>query len=151
MKALTFSAIVALLFVTATALGGLLAGEGYGLPAKFSSTYKLEEFGLLVGVGRGIGSPVVYEWPVATLMRPGSTKVDVEVLNLNGVCPDGGSPVTIQVTSGDAMFKSDSTSLSAVLERESIFLILKIKITIKTNCAIDMSTPIVLVEIKATR
>ncbi len=149
MRALTFSAIVAVLFIVTAAIGGLLVEQGYGLPTRFSSVYKLSELGLLSGVGRETGNPVVYEWPIATLLKPGKTNVTVEVLGLDGRCPHGGSPVTIKLLTGGVEHVSNSTTVSIVLYRNSMFLVLKTQIEVNSNCVRGTSSsPLVTVNIE---
>ncbi len=151
MRALTFSAIVVVLFVLITAAGSFLIEQGYGLPTRFDTDYTLEELGLLAGVGKVEGRPVVYEWPVAILLRPGETRINIKIINFNGKCPNGGSPITIKVYANGVEYTSNTTSLSAVLNRNSIFLILKIRIVIKSNCVPETtSTPIVIEHIESS-
>ena len=150
MRARVFAAVVAVLFAATALASSVFVGRGYGLPSSFSSTYSLEELGLLAGVGRVSGRPVVYEWPIVTLLKPGKTDITVNIINLRFKCSSGERPVEIIVDASGSRYASNSTSLSVTLDRNSIFLIIKIKIIINSRCVTPVSTPLATVRITTT-
>ena len=147
MRASALAALVAAAFAAATAASALALAGGYGIPGGFAATYRLDQLGLLAGVSRITGEPVVYEWPVATLLKPGATRVEVSLVGLRGACPGGGAPASIQLTAGGAVYESDSARLVVVLERDSVFMVLKVRVLVRGECLpAAPGTPLVVVE-----
>jgi len=147
MRARAFAILVAMLFVIGSFAGTLTIRFGYGLPLRFHATYNLEALDILAGVGKELGKPVVYEWPITTLLRPGETYINITLLRFNVECSKSTSPVVITVYVGEKQFTSNGTSLSVSIKRDSIFFIAKIRVLINTNCTILPGTPSVYVEI----
>ncbi len=146
MRARAFAIFVAMLFVTGSLAGTLTIRSGYGLPSRFHAIYNLEALEILAGVGKELGKPVVYEWPVTTLLRPGETYINITLLRFKAECGKNSSPVVITVFIGDKQFTSNGTSLSAHIKRDSMFLIAKVRVLIDSNCTIPPGTPSVYVE-----
>lgn len=150
MRAAAFSSVVVVVFVAAAVVGAVLLEEGYGLPGRFSAAYRLDELGLLVGLSRSVGRPVVYEWPIVTLLRPGDTRVNVSVVGLQGRCPGGRPPVTVRLLVGGAVYESNSTGLSVAVHRDSLFLVLKVVIVVDGRCVPALpAEPLVVVDVEA--
>jgi len=146
MRARMFAIFVAILFVIGSLAGALTIRSGYGLPSRFHAIYNLEALEILAGVGKELGKPVVYEWPVTTLLRPGETYINITLLRFGAECGKDSSPVVITVFIGDEQFTSNGTTLSAHIKRDSMFLIAKIRVLIDSNCTILPGTPRVYVE-----
>ena len=134
MRARVFALIVAVLFIAATVAGALVVGGGYGLPSRFGSLYRLDGVGLLIGVGQRLGEPVVYEWPVVALLRPGETRINITLLGFDNACAGGGSPVVIRLRTGGEEYSAGSTSLSVAVERDSMFLVLLVRVEFNSTC-----------------
>jgi len=151
MRALAFVIVVALLFVAGALIGAAILGSGYGIPSSFDATYSLDALSVLAGVGEELGKPVIYEWPVATLLRPGETYINITLLNFMSKCKDGAPPAVIIVYVNGKQFSSNGTSFSVRIERNNIFFVSKIKIIINTNCTIMPGSPLAHVKITSLK
>jgi len=131
LKAWVFSAIVALSFIAFTTLGVYLVHIGYGMPSEFFALYILDYSPLLAGISSQVGEPIVYEWLVTGLLKPGVTNITVSVWRYTpGDLDEQLKELSIQVDTGKGVVEAKGSSMSTVVYRDSSFLVIRVRIEI---------------------
>jgi hypothetical protein len=149
LKASFFAAIIALLFIASTATGVLMIYNGYGIPSRFRAVYWLDSYTLLISTGKQAGKPVVYEWIIATVLKPGITNVSI-VLRELGALERALDYATIQFYFDDKIYEANSSSLSVTVERNTVFFIGKARVIFSPDASPTIKTPVVYVDITTT-
>ncbi len=149
MRALLFSMFVILIYVSVLILGYAVIVSGHGLPIEYTAYYGLDGLGLMYGMARQSDSPLIYEWVMTGILKPGKTMIKVG-LQPNITCENGVIPVEITVSSqGKSISVNNSTIAELIIDRDNVLVVTKVKISFNTTqCNIKVDRLEVYVESK---
>ena len=148
MKASTFAIAVILVYIGVLLIGYALVLDGAGLPGRFVGYYQLDGIQIMYGLARQSGSPLIYEWVVAGVLKPGNTTVNVGIESFdNLLCSNGTSPFELTVSVGDSSISQSSLNASITLYRQNALIISHVKVVVNTTmCRINPDQVYVYVE-----
>ncbi len=147
LKASMFTIIVASLFAVSAIFGVFLMYNGYGIPSKFQAMYWLDSYNILAGVGKQIGKPVIYEWIIVTLLKPGTTRVYIHLSGITALSSNSTNYVTIQFYFNGKKYEVNKPDLNLTITRNNIFFAARVKLVISPNMTILRGQPIVYVNL----
>lgn len=128
MRARGFTLLIATMFVLSIIVASQLVMMGYGLPLSYESIYFLDSYNILVGVSREAGKPIIYEWDMVTLLKPGNTRISIRVGTTTGAERLGN--VSITLTMMGKKYVSHKPLLNITIHRNTIFFVARIMIEI---------------------
>jgi len=145
MRSREFTIFVIIFFVLSMLISAVLIHQGYGLPRKFEADYILDSFSILAGTSIQTGKPIIYEWNIATLLRPGTTRMVVKLGITKNVNPGN---ITIIAYINERKYIANGTQLEITFPRENMFFTARIEIIIHPSRQAVMLYPIVDVNLK---
>jgi len=145
MRSREFTIFVIIFFVLSILISTVLIHQGYGLPQKFDADYILGSFSILAGTSIQTGKPIIYEWNIATLLRPGTTRMVVKLGITKNVNPGN---ITIVAYINGKEYVANGTQLDITFPRENMFFTARIEIIIHPSRQAVMLYPIVDVNLK---
>ncbi|MET1159464.1 MAG: hypothetical protein ABWW65_00750 [Thermoprotei archaeon] len=148
MKASIFAVVIALLYIISTTAGVFLIYNGYGIPSRFKAIYWLDSYELLIGVGEQAGKPVIYEWTVTTLLRPGTTKINISILSgLTASSTINTDNIVIQFYFNEKVYEAAKPHLNITISRNNVFFIGRVRLIIFPDKSVPRGSPVVYVNI----
>ncbi|NPA97939.1 MAG: hypothetical protein GXO43_01020 [Crenarchaeota archaeon] len=102
-------------------------------------------FSILAGTSIQTGKPIIYEWNIATLLRPGTTRMVVKLGITKNVNPGN---ITIVAYINGKEYVANGTQLDITFPRENMFFTARIEIIIHPSRQAVMLYPIVDVNLK---
>ncbi len=129
MRARVFAALIIVLFALSIMVSVSLIMKGYGLPSSYSSIYYLDSYNILVGISKEVGKPIVYEWNMVALLKPGDTEISIKVGSLTGFINLGNVSITLFVMG--KKYVEYKPVLNITIHRNNIFLVARIRVEIR--------------------
>ncbi len=148
MRAKIFTILITAFFISSILVTTTLIMNGYGLPSSYYSSYILDSYNVLAGISKEEGKPIIYEWDMVALLRPGDTKIVVWAGTAAGITRLGNVSITITIMG--KTYSSSGPLLNISIHRDTIFFVARIRLQI-SNPNIVRSVPMVSVSLRVNR
>ncbi len=141
MKAIVYASAIAIVFILAGSLASYLIYYGYGIPSSYTAVYFLRRFNIEIGLGKQLGKPVIYDWDIVVLLRPGKTSISIMITEgLTQELIRNTGCILIRLYIDGRVYSSRNTSMNVTVERNNVFFVSRVQVIFYPN--ITVSIPI---------